>query len=273
MTNTKAVETDTKLAALYRELAKAEQSVEIVYERIHTAAGDKKVWQHGTRVWTQKDGQALIAICETRTDLVAALKAANTVVKGIQAQIADLNEVFNAAPWTRFFLVTNNNGHIHHTMHCSTTYPTTGWAWNPELSGQTEVEAVEALGEILCSVCFPSAPVAWTSGISKTAQLAKDERAAKKAAKAPVFIAERVSLGDYHRGPFKTQRAAELAVVDHLASVKWYDHIKEDTQGVEIVLSRLAEVGVTREVIEARVEAKHVRDTKAAEKHAKRLGL
>lgn len=68
--------------------------------------------------------------------------------------------------WSRFFHVTNSNGHIHHSMHCSTCFPTTRYAWLVEMSGQSEEEALQGLGKaghVLCSVCFPNAPVEWYS--------------------------------------------------------------------------------------------------------------
>lgn len=64
--------------------------------------------------------------------------------------------------WSRFFLVKNNGGHIHSSMSCSTCYPTTQFGWLPNLSGQTEAEAVAKHGAILCTVCYPSAPTEWT---------------------------------------------------------------------------------------------------------------
>lgn len=88
--------------------------------------------------------------------------------------------------WSRFFLVQASNGHIHRSMSCSTTYPNTSWAWLPALSGLTEADAVETYGEILCSICYPSAPVAWTTGTNKVEAARKDAEAALKAlAKAP----------------------------------------------------------------------------------------
>lgn len=69
--------------------------------------------------------------------------------------------------WSRFFLVQNTNGHIHSSMHCSTCRWDTSFGWLTELSGLTEAEAVEEYGEILCSICFPSAPVEWTTGTNK----------------------------------------------------------------------------------------------------------
>jgi hypothetical protein len=102
-------------------------------------------------------------------------------VRAIVARMAVLGKIYGDHGWSRFFLVTNSNGHIHSSTSCSTCFPTTEFAWLPGLSGLTEADAVEDQGEILCSVCFPSAPVAWTNGTSKVDQAAKAERAAAKA--------------------------------------------------------------------------------------------
>lgn len=88
--------------------------------------------------------------------------------------------------WSRFFLVTNVGGHIHRDMNCSTCFPTTQYGWLTELSGLTEAAAVAEYGEILCSICFPSAPVEWTNGENKKDRARKDAEAALKAiAKSP----------------------------------------------------------------------------------------
>lgn len=65
----------------------------------------------------------------------------------------------NYTGWTRFYLVQ----HIHNTTHCSSFRPTTRIGWLPDVSGLTEAEAVAAHGETLCTICFPSAPVALTT--------------------------------------------------------------------------------------------------------------
>lgn len=61
--------------------------------------------------------------------------------------------------WQRYVLVTSSAGHVHRSMHCSTCTPTTTYAPVVALSGRTDSEAVAMLGEHLCSVCFPDAPV------------------------------------------------------------------------------------------------------------------
>ena len=62
--------------------------------------------------------------------------------------------------WSRFFRVE----HIHSSQNCSSFRPTTRIGWLPTVSGLTEAEAVAAHGAILCTICFPSAPVEHTSG-------------------------------------------------------------------------------------------------------------
>lgn len=90
--------------------------------------------------------------------------------------------------WNRAFLVTNAQGHVHKSMHCSTTYPTTQYHWVTEFSDHSEEEIVAAAGERACTVCYPSAPV----GVKGTRmftpdeqekQRAREEREAKKAAR------------------------------------------------------------------------------------------
>lgn len=62
--------------------------------------------------------------------------------------------------WRRYVLVPG--GHIHNGPYCHSLTPFTQRAWLPELSGLDAKDAVEQYGEILCSHCFPDAPVAWT---------------------------------------------------------------------------------------------------------------
>lgn len=117
------------------------------------------------------------------------LNDAQTERRLLMVQIRELEALYTG--WSRFFLVTNTNGHIHSSMNCSTCYPSTMFAWLPQLSGSTERDAVAECGEILCSGCFSTAPVAWTTGVSKATleakaakETAKAEREAKKLAKA-----------------------------------------------------------------------------------------
>ncbi len=86
------------------------------------------------------------------------------------------------AGWSRFFIVPQ--GHIHSSLDCSTCNKyshsgsgVTSFAWLTELAGLESVDAVEIYGAILCTVCFPDAPVEHTGGENKV------EAAEKAAAK------------------------------------------------------------------------------------------
>lgn len=61
--------------------------------------------------------------------------------------------------WDRYWLVTTSNGHVHADRACRTLRPTTGLALVPMLSGTTAAAAIDLLGNTMCTVCFPDAPV------------------------------------------------------------------------------------------------------------------
>lgn len=57
--------------------------------------------------------------------------------------------------WARYYVVDNNNGHLHTHTSCKNTYDTTAWVWMPLMSGLTKAEAVELGGKLTCLSCFP----------------------------------------------------------------------------------------------------------------------
>ncbi len=61
--------------------------------------------------------------------------------------------------WTRYYLVTNTNGHVHKDMDCTTCFFTTQYAWLTEQSGMSAEDLVELAGEKACTTCFSWAPV------------------------------------------------------------------------------------------------------------------
>jgi hypothetical protein len=100
----------------------------------------------------------------------ARVAADNAVLEAKVAELAPVAEALRLAAialdeelytgWSRFFHVE----HIHSSQHCSSFRPTTRVGWLPKVSGLTEAEAVAEYGAILCTICFPSAPVEWTEG-------------------------------------------------------------------------------------------------------------
>lgn len=80
--------------------------------------------------------------------------------------------------WTRAFLVTG--GHVHSSMHCSTCFPTTSFAWMTDYSGMDEDTVVTDAGERACTVCYPSAP-ALPSFVKPSKMFTQDEAEAAEA--------------------------------------------------------------------------------------------
>lgn len=89
----------------------------------------------------------------------AKIAAAKAALVPLHEEIAPYRDEYTARRWTRYFIVTNVNGHIHSSMHCSTCFPTTEFGWLFECSGRTPKDMIAEYGEDMCSECFPEAPV------------------------------------------------------------------------------------------------------------------
>ena len=90
------------------------------------------------------------------------LEEVNAACRAANAACREVQDEYSRRPWSRYWLVTSSDGHIHESTCCSTCNKgkePTGFALTPFLSGKTSEEAVADLGPALCSVCFPNAPV------------------------------------------------------------------------------------------------------------------
>jgi len=93
---------------------------------------------------------------------VAAVETARADLHEALGPVEEIDREFKSRPWSRYWLVTSSDGHIHRSPSCSTCNKgrePTGFALVPYLSGRTAPEAVADLGPALCSRCFPEAPV------------------------------------------------------------------------------------------------------------------
>jgi len=178
---------DAALAVLWAARQSAEQDLADTVSTVHRLAGDRgQQVTRTTRVYAMTFAGALAKVealaavtdyrgaearrlLERRADLAAKIEF-------LAAEAAPLQAEFAAAPWSRFFLVAG--GHIHSSMSCHSCTVTTDFGWLPALSGLTEADAVAAHGALLCTFCYPSAPVEWTNG-------REVEAAAKAAASCP----------------------------------------------------------------------------------------
>ncbi|WNM69034.1 hypothetical protein SEA_TRIBLETROUBLE_93 [Mycobacterium Phage TribleTrouble] len=170
-TKAEAKAADEILATLTSAWFDAYAAWERAADRVHSAAGDNKTyggyWKMGldealaaataraadeTVVQYNRDGY--LRAVEAYPAAVAAKQAASDAI--------DVHEAEHYKGWLRFFLVPG--GHIHRSRGCSSLRITTRIGWLPNLSGETEADAVAEHGAMLCTKCFPSAPVEWTIG-------------------------------------------------------------------------------------------------------------
>ncbi len=179
-----AVETDTALEQIYHKLGKIADSLESLERSLHENAGDRGEG-YGRDKRFKKSLEECIATIEAEDSYFGkqSLESYRKLEAKRLALVAEqdaLEAIWREHRWSRFFLVLNSNGHIHSSLSCSTCYWTTRYGWLPRLSGLTEADAVAQEGEILCSICFPSAPVSWTNGESRRDKDAKAKREAEK---------------------------------------------------------------------------------------------
>lgn len=163
-----AVATDTELTALFKQAWATKEEITVAEATLRAL--------RATTLRAPADMDRYI------TEQQAKLNTLYDELALREAAIAELEQVWEQYRWARFFLVLNTNGHIHKTMRCQTCYDNTRFTWLPELAALTEAEAVAQEGEILCTVCFPTAPVEWTMGVGTRTEQARDaKRAAKDA--------------------------------------------------------------------------------------------
>ncbi len=180
LTSQTPAEIDAQLADLYGQYQAADEKLEAALGSLHYKIGERPVRvvrSTGRKTWPTTDREA--------EEKARALAAAGTLKPWeqapMEATLAKVDEYRAAATaalaateplqaeytrrggWTRFHPVPG--GHIHSGRGCHTLRITTDVRWMPEMSGQDEATALANLGtagHILCTVCFPSAPVQWT---------------------------------------------------------------------------------------------------------------
>jgi hypothetical protein len=239
---------DEATAAAYTALSRAKSLRRDLAYGLQREAGQKRIgkFSDGRFDGTVADAIAVLAVHQYNERSLAQYEAAKNAVTAAEDAVSDLDD--NYTGWSRFFLVTNVGGHIHRSTSCSTCYFDTQFAWLPALSGLTEAEAVEAHGSILCSVCFPSAPVEWTNGTSKASQEAKAQRAADKAARDAKKL-EKALLPSGQPLTFKEGRwteslqttvAAQRWLIDSLRSERHYGATDERTDNITLVAEAIA---------------------------------
>ena len=267
------VEIDTQLEKLYTDKYRALNDIDKAMDRMLTVVQPDH-WSR--KVVTLKNTEVLIEAhrliedpatdaykVRSLTDLLAKVKAGEDEVDQIEAEEETLEEEYvRRGRWTRAFLVSNTNGHVHSSMHCSSCFPTTRYAWMTEYSGGTEQSVVGDAGERACTLCYPSAPIdvlkrptKMFSEDEKQAQREREERAAakverdaKKLAKAVLPSGEPLRIptwtdnkGNQHYDDFQSLVSARTRLTD----------LQEDWRQNESEADRVAK-GMLSEAIAAK---------------------
>lgn len=99
--------------------------------------------------------------------------------------------------WTRYYLATSHNGHVHSSMWCSTCNrngKSTDFYWLTSESGATAEDVVAKARAQACTTCFPWAPVTTRRGEYRTPdQEEKERRAAERAARKAAADAKKIT--------------------------------------------------------------------------------
>lgn len=189
---------------------------------------------HGLRQGPASAAQTYRRRLRTNPGYADRLAEVEAEVERIDVAIRALAAEFSRrGGWTRAFLVSGNNGHVHRTMRCSTCRDTTEFHWLPAESGKDEELIVEKAGEKACSVCYPSAPVEVRN---KPCQYEVPEVAAKRAARAAAAELKQTKAA-----------AAAIAHPDGQPLLDEYGHVVE--------IERMAQIAYVRTAAEARAYA------------------
>jgi hypothetical protein len=176
ITTATPVEIDTVLAEIWNRIDAVESQIEAAKKKARDA---HKAVRQGYKWYQEVADEAEARIPTLREQLVP-----------LEAEVAPYEaEFIRRGGWTRAFLVTNNNGHVHKDRNCSTCRISTRYAWMIDYSGKNEEEIVADAGCLACTVCFPSAPLEGLAMPTKMFATPEDAAKAAKKAAAPADCA------------------------------------------------------------------------------------
>lgn len=250
-------EIDAQLAEIWGRQAQAQSALVALHDRV---ASYTKHLARQSSPFMRESYAATIAEAE------AAIPAAEAALDAIIAEALPFQAEYMArGTWTRAYLVTNTGGHVHRSMHCGTCFPSTQFAWLPEVSGDDEASIVERAGEAACTTCYPSAPVdvlrrksTFEAPDRKAARIERETKAAAKAAKDALTGIADVD-GSPLRGKWgtlKTERAAQIELVDELANHSAYGYRLDAALVVKLTAALAAKRGQSIEATEAQIADK-----------------
>lgn len=212
---------DTRLAELHKQNDGLVSRLARFEDEAHRKAGDKRDYIGRRPVWRMTLHDALAKV----PGMFEARAAIYRELADVQAERHAMDEAYTG--WSRFFpSITKSQPHIHRSLSCRTLHADTVMSWAPQMSGQTEAEAVADLDEALCSVCFPSAPVALHEYVSKRTTAERAARTAEKdarsAAKARKALTPDQCFRDAHGWAIETVAAAKATIREAIETQHYY---------------------------------------------------
>lgn len=213
-------EIDNILVNAMWELAKAQSAKAGAEMSVENA--EKQLVTFNEIISYEKAENPAVRSRKQKAEYEARIVTLKEAIEGYDKTISEASAQTNACDaeynkrggWTRYWIVTNVNGHIHTTLSCSTCFPTTQYAWLPDLAGSTNSEVVELAGESACTICFPDAPVDTRNRPSRIEEparrQAREERERKAAEKAEKIRLKAITAPD----------GGELKIKGHWSSIR-----------------------------------------------------
>jgi hypothetical protein len=158
------------------------------------------------------------------------IASAQKIIVEINTAIKSLDDIYDQDPWTRAFLVVNNNGHVHSSLNCSTCFDTTRYQWLVQYSNDDEKTIVEDAGKDACTICYPSAPADVLNRASRIVtadKIAKAQAKAERDAKKEAKIAKEKANAPTASGKslyFKDGKYTEEIKTERSAVSRWLDN-------------------------------------------------
>lgn len=290
-------EIDGALADLLQQEYRQSGRLAIALDSIHRAANDRRNYGRGRPRWGMSDqdavdkAQRIASSDQTYIGQAAAqdlqkLTREQCELTRIRTESETLNgEYVRRGGWTRAFLVTNGNGHVHSSMSCSTCNrggQSTQFQWLVEFSDHDESEVVAAAGWRACTVCYPSAPVGDEKSLPTRIfsdddkacaaaragrEAAKAKRQADKIAKALTddgseFVVSWTDRDRERTESFKTERAAVQWYLDGIVFAYGRDEKRPALAAIEEAIAHKHQktLDQVRSELTRKVAAKRKRD-------------
>ncbi len=234
-----AVKTDKELSGLLGKLGRLEERKSAQRNEIHRIVGDQRSQRRYTWCMTDAEAEAMARLRVQAGDDTAGraraaieeLDAIEVLISSCHSAISVLQAVHARHRWNRYFLVTNDGGHVHSSTGCSTCYASTSYSWLVDLAAQPVADMIAEWGERACTVCFPDAPS--NPDFRRPARIDREAREAREAEKAQrnaARDAKRLAPAEVFRTRWMNDRVETVAACKDLirkpeettAELAWY---------------------------------------------------